>query len=391
MLPRAPAAPPPPRVARAPPYRPSVNGTDRIPPARAAALRRRLLAWWRGARRDLPWRLPPGTTDPYRTWLSEVMLQQTRVATVIPYYRRFLARWPTLEALAAAAPEEVLGAWSGLGYYARGRNLHAAAREAWAVHRGLPESPADLARLPGFGPYTVGAVSSIAFGAALPAVDGNAVRVLSRLFAVGGEVRAGAGRARLEALARALVPRRDPGDWNQALMELGATLCRPRRPECRRCPVASLCRARIEGRVDAIPAPRRRARSRRLELALVRVERGGRLLLVRRAGEGLLGGTWQLPGAEVPRGGDAASALRPVLRELGIRAAPGPELACVERELSHRRLRLRVLACAPPPGRVPPDPGRVRWTGPRELTRLPLSTAMRRAIEASAPAVSGRS
>ena len=366
-------------------------GTDRLPPARAAALRRRLLSWWRGASRDLPWRLPPGTTDPYRTWISEVMLQQTRVATVIPYYLRFLERWPTLEALAAAEPEEVLGAWSGLGYYARGRNLHAAAREAWKAHGGLPASPPELARLPGFGPYTVGAVSSIAFGAALPAVDGNAVRVLSRLFAVEGEVRSGAGRARLEALARALVPRRAPGDWNQALMELGATLCRPRRPECHRCPLAGPCRARLEGRTDELPSPRRRPRARRLEMALARVERGGRLLLVRRPGEGLLGGTWQLPGTEVPPGGDPAAALRPVLRELGIRAAAGAELACVERELSHRRLRLRVLRCAPPPGRVPGKPGRVRWTRPRDLTRLPLSTAMRRAIEASAPGMSGRS
>jgi A/G-specific adenine glycosylase len=354
-----------------------------VPPAHAAALRRRLLAWWRAARRDLPWRLPPGASDPYRTWISEVMLQQTRVATVIPYYRRFLERWPTLEALAAASLEEVLGAWSGLGYYARGRHLHAAARQAWARHGGLPATPEGLRALPGFGPYTVGAVSSIAFGVAEPAVDGNAIRVLARLFAVEGDARAGAPRARVEALARALVPRRRPGDWNQALMELGATRCRPRDPECHRCPLAGACRAHLEGRTAELPARRRRARPRRVEMALARVERGGRLLLVRRDGEGLLGGTWQMPGVEVPAGVDPAEALRPVLRSLGIRAAPGPEVACVERELSHRRLFLRVLRCPPPRGRAPITPGRVRWTGPGDLTRIPLSTAMRRAIEAS--------
>lgn len=365
---------------------------------RRAALRRALLRWWDAGRRDMPWRAPAGQADPYRTWVSEVMLQQTRVATAIPYYQRFLARWPTLEALASAAEEEVLASWSGLGYYARGRNLLAAARMARERHGGLPPDPADLGALPGFGPYTVGAVASIAFGVPLPALDGNAVRVLARLLAVEGDPRERPARERIEAAARALVPPRRPGDWNQALMELGATLCLPRRPACARCPVAALCEAYGAGRTGEIPPPRRRTAPRLMEMALARVERGGRLLLVRRPGRGLLGGLWELPGVEVPPGsGDAEAAdhLRRALRPLGIDGAPRRTLAVVERLLTHRRLVLRVMEVPPPAaarrrrGTASGGSGEgtdgsiLRWTHPAEMGRMAVSVAMRRAVESS--------
>src|SRR5512138_3910370 len=176
-----------------------------MPAPRRAALRRRLLAWWDAGHRELPWRFPQHAADPYRVWLAEVMLQQTQVRTVLPYYARFLARFPTLEALAAAREDEVLALWSGLGYYARGRNLLAAAREARARHGGLPASVDALRALPGFGPYTAGAVASIAFAIPAPAVDGNVVRVLARVFGVGGEPSAPSFRRSVEALSGELV------------------------------------------------------------------------------------------------------------------------------------------------------------------------------------------
>jgi A/G-specific adenine glycosylase len=352
-------------------------------PARRAGLRRRLLAWWDAGHRDLPWRFPQHGADPYRVWLAEVMLQQTRVETAVPYYRRFVARWPTLPALAAAEDAEVLAAWSGLGYYARCRNLLAAARRALARHGGLPASVEALADLPGLGPYTVGAVASIAFAIPAAAVDGNVARVLSRLDAVRGDQRSPLVKRRIAALAAALVDPIRPGDWNQALMELGATVCVPRRPDCAACPVAPACRARREGRTGEIPARGARRKPLPMVVALVRVERGGRLLLVRAPERGLFPGTWGLPGLAVPEGEDPAGFLgRRALADLGLRVEIGAELASVTRLLTHRRLELRVhqgILLARPPL----DASRWGFTSEVEASRLPASTAMRRAIEAS--------
>jgi len=346
-----------------------------VSPARRAALRRRLLAWYDRERRDLPWRAPQGQADPYRAWLAEVMLQQTRVEAVLPYYRRFLARFPSLPALATAAEEEVLELWSGLGYYARGRNLLRAARQALARHGGLPADLAALRALPGFGPYTAGALASIAFGLRAPAVDGNAARVLARLFRVEGRPEAPAGRRRIAALAEALVPEGRPGDWNQALMELGATVC-GRVPACGRCPVAPLCLARRAGAERRIPPPRRRPRVRLLELACAAARRGPRLLLARRASKGLLGGLWELPSAPVGEGQAPREALRRALaEEHGLDLAVGAEVAAVERLLTHRRLRLVAYACRAAPGAAL-GPA-LRWARPAELEGMALSTAMR--------------
>jgi A/G-specific adenine glycosylase len=374
-----------PSALRRPPGRAGRTG---LAPARVAALRRRLLGWWDAGHRALPWRFPQGRADPYAVWLAEVMLQQTRVEAVVPYYRRFLARWPTLEALAGADEEELLAAWSGLGYYARCRNLLAAARESIGRHGGLPRTPEELRALPGFGPYTAGAVASIAFGVPVPAIDGNAARVLARLLGVAGESAARAVGARAGALASALVSPGRPGDLNQALMDLGATVCLPRSPACARCPLSDVCAARRTGRARAIPAPRRRASPRRMEMAVARAERDGRVLVARRAGRGLFGGLWEMPSAEVGRGESPSAALRRVLRrDLGAVSRVGEVLAVVERLLTHRRLVLAVHRCVVR-GEVRVVPGGryldVRWAAPAELDGLGVSTAMRRAAEAGA-------
>lgn len=358
--------------------------TEPLPtPARRATLRRRLLAWWDAGHRDLPWRFPQHGADPYRVWLAEVMLQQTRVQAVVPYYRRFVARWPTLAALAAADDGEVLAAWSGLGYYARCRNLLAAARAALARHGGLPASLPALRALPGFGPYTAGAVGSIAFALPAPAVDGNVARVLSRQFLVAGDPRSPRVKSRLDGLATALVDRSRPGDLNQALMELGATVCLPGAPRCDACPIARSCAARAAGRTRAVPTARRRARPARMVLALVRIEREGRLLLRRSPGGGLFAGMWGLPGLTVPEGEDPAGFLRRrAVPDLGLRIEVGEERAAVTRLLTHRRLELRVHS-GRLLGGVPREGGGWAFTSEDEASRLPASTAMRRAIEAS--------
>ncbi len=359
-------------------------GRDPIPsPARRRALRRRLLAWWDAGHRDLPWRFPQRAADPYRVWLAEVMLQQTRVETVVPYYRRFLARWPTLDALARADDAEVLAAWSGLGYYARCRNLLAAARAALGRHGGIPASLDGLRALPGLGPYTAGAVASIAFAIPAPAVDGNVARVLSRLFLVPGDQRSPKVKARLAALAGALVDPVRPGDLNQALMELGAGACRPRRPLCGRCPVASACAAREEGRVEEFPARVPRRKPVRMVIAVVRVERGGTLLLRRAPAGGLFPGMWGLPGLVVPEGEDPAGYLRRRAgTDLGLRVSVGKEIASLTRVLTHRRLEFHIhagkLRGAPPKG-----PDGWGFTSEADASRLPATSAMHRVIEAS--------
>jgi A/G-specific adenine glycosylase len=342
-----------------------------------------MLSWWDAGHRDLPWRFPQRGADPYRVWLAEVMLQQTRVDAVVPYYRRFLARWPDLGALAGADDAEVLAAWSGLGYYARCRNLLAAARAARERHGEIPADPEALRALPGFGPYTTGAVASIAFAVPVAAVDGNVARVLARLFLVDGDPDSPRVKRRIEALAGALVDRDRPGDLNQAWMELGATTCLPRRPACARCPVSRLCAARAAGREGEVPRPRRRAAPRPVRVVLARVERGGRLLLARAPERGLLAGMWGLPGFEVPPGVDPAGFLRrKAARELGLRLRVGNEIAALTRVLTHRRLDLRVHRAELLAGHRL-DRRRLRFTTEAEASRFPASTAMRRVIAAS--------
>lgn len=345
-----------------------------LPPARRAALRRRLLAWYDASARPLPWRFPQHGADPYRVWLAEAMSQQTQVSRVIPYYQRFLARLPTLEALAAADEDAVLALWSGLGYYARARALRRAAQEALARHGGLPASLEALRALPGLGPYTAGAVASIAFALPVPAVDGNVTRVLSRLELVEGAPEDAAVRRRLDGLAAALVDPRRPGDWNQALMELGATVCGKPTPGCGRCPVAALCRARAAGKEREVPPARRRAARRPLLLGCALVERGGRVLLQRRPPRGLFGGLWALPAAELRRGASPPAGWRAGLPDGAVAALRvGEELARVERTLTHRDLVLVAFRCELSLLEPGPD---LRWARRSELPGLGLPAAM---------------
>lgn len=276
-------------------------------------VRRRLLDHYDAHQRELPWRKEE---DPYRIWVSEVMLQQTRVDTVIPYYRRWIERFPGLDDLASAEQEEVLQMWKGLGYYSRARNLHRAARMVRERHGGrVPDSTKELRELPGVGEYTAGAVASIAFGRPEPAVDGNVRRVLSRLYDLPDP-----GDAELRRRAAALVDPRRPGCFNQALMELGATVCTPSSPDCPTCPLEDLCLARERGTVEDRPKPRERATvtPRRMAVAIP-VSTDGRTLLVRRPESGLLGGLWEFPAHEIEEEpADPAARAREAAEDRGV-------------------------------------------------------------------------
>ena len=264
-----------------------------LKPAQALSIRRRLLEFYQGRRRDLPWRR---SRDPYCILVSEVMLQQTTVAAVIPYYLRFIQRFPDIPALAASTEQEVLAAWSGLGYYRRARALREACRQIVREHDGrMPDAVDALRSLPGIGPYTAGAVASIAFGKQEPVLDGNVVRVLARLAARPGR---GAAELRLlEQAARRLVAGDRPGDLNQALMELGATICTPRQPDCKACPLSRSCTARREGRPEEYPqAVQRPTMVRRRGVALIIRDEGGGIVLVQRGDGELMPGLWELPG-----------------------------------------------------------------------------------------------
>ena len=241
--------------------------------------RKNLLGWFAQSQRDLPWRR---TRDPYRIWLSEVMLQQTRVAAAIPYYERFLERFPTVEALAQAPQEEVLRLWSGLGYYSRARNLQKAAQRIVAKHNGVfPSEPAEALALPGIGAYTAAAILSIAYRKKHAVLDGNVARVLARLNAVRGDLRANGTWHNLQKTADHLLHQQSPGDWNQAMMELGATLCTPRSPQCLLCPVSEFCEARKQGLAEVIPEKRGKRSTVEITLAsLVLVDPGGKTLLL---------------------------------------------------------------------------------------------------------------
>ncbi len=309
--------------------------------ARCRGITQALVAWFRASARDLPWRR---TDDPYRIWLSEVMLQQTRVETVVDYYERFTRAYPTVEALARAPEQRVMKLWEGLGYYSRARNLHAAAR--WVVREGggaFPTTADDLQALPGVGRYTAGAVASIAFGEPAPILDGNVKRVLARLFAIDDPIDRPATVERLWALAARVVDRDDPGTSNQALMELGALVCTPRNPRCDACPVARRCDARRVARVAELPVRTPRKPVPHHDIVAGVLTRRGRLLFGQRPPGGLLGGLWEFPGGKVEPGESHVEALvRELDEELGIRATIGPLVAAVDHAYSHFRITLHL-------------------------------------------------
>ncbi|MGM0401134.1 MAG: A/G-specific adenine glycosylase [Chloroflexota bacterium] len=304
----------------------------------------KLLAWYEKNRRDLPWRR---TRDPYAIWVAEVMLQQTQVNTVKGYYERFLQCFPTVRALAETDLDDVLALWQGLGYYARARHLHKAARIVSQEHGGtLPKELAALRNLPGIGPYTSAAIASIAFDQDVPALDANVVRVLCRLFNYGNDPRKAAGKRALRHYAEALLPPGRAGEYNQAMMELGATLC-TKAPDCEACPLCSFCKAYAKGLQTMRPISRRRQEVPHRTFVSALVERAGRLLVVRRVPEGLLGGLWELPGGPVKEGETPQAALKRHLREgLGLETTVGPRLGVVEHAYSHFSLSVQVYESA---------------------------------------------
>jgi A/G-specific adenine glycosylase len=339
-------------------------------PPDASLLARSLIRWYRHERRDLPWRR---TRDPYRIWVSEVMLQQTTVRAVVPYYRRFLRRFPTLRALAGAKLPQVLTAWSGLGYYRRARHLHAAARMIRSAHRGrIPRRREELLELPGIGPYTAGAVLSIAFGQREPILDGNVARVLSRLVLLRGDTRSPGTQKRLWDLAGSLVAAAGaPGDLNQSLMELGATVCTPVDPGCGFCPVASCCAARSAGVQDSVPQPRRQRSPVTIRTSLALVRRGGRYLMRRREGTALMDGLWEFPA--LPSGS------APGRRKHG-RLQPLNRVATLRHSITYRRLVVDVWTAR----LASEHPGDgYRWVTPEEARRLPVSSLVPKVLAAA--------
>jgi A/G-specific adenine glycosylase len=328
--------------------------------------------WYDHAARDLPWRR---TRDPYAIWVSEVMLQQTRVETVVPYYQRFLRSFPSVGALAAASQEDVLHHWSGLGYYRRARQLHLAAAEVVERYAGeLPRDVSQLRTLSGVGEYTAGAIASIAFGKRAALVDGNVARVLSRLFGIEDDMATARGRKRVWSVVRELVPRDRPGRFNQALMELGATVCAPKRPRCDACPVARHCRAHLDGRVHELPrmAARKAPRTERFDAMVV--SHRGALLLAQREDDGRFGSLWEPPLVAKDAGGRAAA-----MGDLGGLAFE--PCGSVSHVLSHRRLEIDVArATAATRWRLPRAEApyqRLKWAAPNEL---PLSTLARKLL-----------
>jgi A/G-specific adenine glycosylase len=342
----------------------------------------RLHRWYATARRDLPWRR---TRDPYAIWISEAMLQQTQVATVIPYFERWLRALPDAATLAAADEAEVLRLWEGLGYYTRARNLRRAARVVVERHGGrLPEDPAALAALPGVGPYTAAAVLSIAFDVDLPVVDGNVRRVLSRLVALTHDPRRAPYAGSLGALAAALLRAGHAATHNQAMMELGALVCTPRAPRCPGCPLRGACRARADGQPERFPVRPPRRAVPHYEVAIGVVMRRNELFIARRPYDGLLGGLWEFPGGRIEVGESVEQTLRRELREeLGMSVRIERSLPSIEHAYSHFTVTLHPRVCRFL--RLAPRAAEGRaclWITPDELPRYPMPRATRKVIAA---------
>lgn len=306
--------------------------------------RRRLLDWYDLHQRDLPWRRHP--SDAYAQMLAELMLHQTQVSTVIEYYQRFIRRFPTIADLAQADLSEVLTLWSGLGYYSRARHLHAAAKFVVDRYEGVVPSEVDrLMTLPGIGRYTAGAIASIAYDRRAAVLDGNVARVLMRVLAIDADAKSAAVRAYLWSIAQKLLPRHRCGDFNQALMELGAVICRPRSPLCSNCPVKRTCRAAALGLTDRVPKPGQRAQLKPIELVVAAVRRDDRLLFARRPLDGLWPGLWELPSEPLASGEPNSAGLQRLRRRLGrgYRISSEP-VASTTRTLTHRVISFHVFA-----------------------------------------------
>ena len=342
------------------------------------AVRRRLLPWFARHARDLPWRQEP--RDPYAVWVSEIMLQQTRVDTVIPYYQRFMKRFPTPAHLAAAPMRDVLKHWEGLGYYARAHRLHKAAQILVRDYQGrLPDDPALLAKLPGLGPYATAAIASLAFGHPRAALDGNIMRVLARLTALPGYITRSATRRKLQQLADTLLAPKHPGATNEAWMELGALVCTPRNPRCSVCPLARLCKARAASRPEAFPKKRKKKKvPHKVVGAAVILNRQNQILIAQRhPDKGMLNGLWEFPGGKRRDTETMAACIARELREeMGLTLEVGPRLVIVHHAYSHFTIELhahfaRILKGRP----LHLDCADHAWVAPDQFDAYPFSKA----------------
>jgi len=340
-----------------------------------------LFRWFAANARDLPWRR---TADPYAVWISEIMLQQTRVQAVVPYYERFLQRLPTVERLARAPLDTVLKLWEGLGYYSRARNLHAAAQEIVGRFGGhLPQTKEELLTLPGIGRYTAGAIASIAFGRREPLVDGNVTRVLCRIYRIRGNPKDRKVQKTIWSVADELLPLHKVGQFNQALMELGAEICAPRHPRCNACPVNHVCEARLHNEQGRLPTRVAKKRLPSYIVAVGVIYTDGRILIDKRKPEGLLGGLWEFPGGKKRPGESLEAALRREVREeLAINVRVERPLAVVDHTYSHFRVRIHAFECTYISG----EPRCItcadfKWVRPRDLGRYAFPAANNKIIQ----------
>jgi A/G-specific adenine glycosylase len=341
--------------------------------ARKKEIQAKLLQWYKKNGRDLPWRK---TTDPYAIWISEIMLQQTQVATVIPYYRKFIKFFPTLRHLAKASLPSILKAWEGLGYYSRARNLHRASRIVLNdFHGKIPDQLKDLLALPGIGRYTAGAILSIALNEAAPILDGNVKRVLSRLFGIGGHLAGNKTETLLWHLAESLIPKGRASSFNQGLMDLGAMICTPKEPHCFECPLRDLCKGRALGNPERFPEKILKKRIPHLEAICAVVQQNGKVLLRQRPPEGLLGGLWEFPNWPIKEKKDPnLKHLKHQGRtEIGLRVKGKELIGSFHQTFSHFKLTLHVYDCELQDGT-----GGGRWVPMRNLPLLPMSRIHRR-------------
>jgi A/G-specific adenine glycosylase len=342
-----------------------------------------LLEWYHENRRSMPWRDRP---TPYAVWISEIMLQQTQVGTVTPYYEKFLKCFPNVKRLADANEQEVLKSWEGLGYYSRARNLHKAARCVSRLHRGkLPSTALELQALPGIGEYTAAAIASIAFGQAAPSLDGNVLRVMARFRGIEDEIIKPAVRKAIKGDLERHIPTDKPGDFNQALMELGALVCRPRHPSCGTCPLKRNCVARRFGTTEQIPVKTRKGPIPRRKAVAGLILRNNKMLVSKRPVDQLLGGLWEFPGGQCqPRESLKTALSRTVAERSGLAIETARRLCTVEHTFSHFRLQLYVFECAKLPGRLKRGAGSdaLRWMTPLDFRRLPLSKVTLKVMDA---------
>ena len=338
-------------------------------------IQRKLLAWYDKTKRDLPWRK---TKDPYSIWVSEVMLQQTQVKTVIPYYEHWIKTLPTIDKLANAPEQKILKLWEGLGYYSRAKNLKKSAKIICKEMNGkLPNTVKNLQNLPGIGRYTAGAISSIAFGLKAPVLDGNVKRVLSRLFCINKNGTTSASENCLWKKAEDLVPIRRPGDFNQALMELGAIVCIPASPTCQQCPLRTICKAFLKKRINEFPPSKKTNSSKKIEVSAGIIIKNKKVYIQQRMKNGLMGGLWEFPGGKKEQGESSEECLRrEIMEELRVKIVSLNKVMTIKHAYTQFRVTLTVFNCKLQKKKIRPDGcEQWKWVSLSNLKKYPFPAA----------------